>query len=127
MKRAVALFPVFAALLLAGCQDAPITAPEAPQLSVSSPVAVITNWNKKPIINASGEGVMRFEFHGLNSSGTGGITEYYWYPDWLCRWDPQYGEYYYMDIPPGATCGLTLRVKDAMGGTAWTTQYYSWP
>jgi hypothetical protein len=126
MKRAVALFPVFAALLLAGCQDAPITAPEAPLLSTSSPTAVITNWHQKPMPSVNGQLMMRFEFHGLNSSGSGGITEYYWYPDTKCRFDPQYGAYYYMDIPEGVSCGLTLRVKDGAGGTGWTTQYYSW-
>jgi hypothetical protein len=129
MKQKI-LLPLLAAMIMAGCADrAEVTAPEAPQhqLMNQSPVAVMTNWNKKPMF-VNGQGVLRFEFHGNNSYDPDGyITSYFWYPQYHCRIDPGHGSTYHIDIPQGETCGLSLTVTDNSGATGYTVGYYSWP
>lgn len=130
MKRTPSLLSLVAAsVMLAGCQDAPVTAPESPRLSITNqaPVAVITNSSQKPVGWVNGKAVMRFYFRGINSYDPDGtITQYYWYPDSKCRMDPAYTEAYYMDIPEGTRCGLMLTVTDNAGAQNTKLEYFTW-
>lgn len=124
MKRAASLLSVVLATALAGCQDAPVTAPASPQPSITNqaPVAVIRVTSRKPLPN----GKVRVSFSGTSSYDPDGtITQYYWYPDYYCRPDPAYGSTFYMDVPVGDSCGLTLTVTDDQGATNSVWDYYS--
>ena len=126
MRHRTALLPIVAAAMIAGCQDAPVTAPEAARHNVNqAPVAVIVNWYRKPI---GGTNLVRYELHGRNSyDPDGSIVQYYWYPEYHCRIDPAYGDSYYIDVPAGDSCGITLTVTDDGGATNSVTTYYVRP
>lgn len=122
MKHISPLVPLLAAAL-AGCQDAGVTAPDTARLDLTnqSPVAVIRVTRELPLLN----GKTRYYFSGTSSyDPDGSITQYYWYPQAYCRIDGAGTTTYYMDVPNGESCGLTLTVTDNGGATGSVVNYY---
>lgn len=126
MKRISTLLPLLAVALAAGPSiGVSATDGARPKRTNQAPVAVINNYSQKPI--PASVPTKRFYF---NASGSydpdGSIVGYYWYPEYHCRVDGASTSTYYMDIPEGESCGLTLTVTDNSGATTSVTNWYTW-
>lgn len=124
MKRIVPILALATAATLAGRPDTPLTtsATVRPAVRSVAPVAVMRVTSKKPIPG----GKWRYWFSGSTSYDPDGtISSYYWYPDAYCRLDGAYGTTYYMDIPDGESCGLTLTGTDNSRDTDSDIQYFT--
>lgn len=108
MKRVIPIFALATAATLAG---PPLTtsATARPAVRDVAPVAEIEVPSRTLLSN----GKWRYWYSGTASYDPDGtITSYHWQPDGHCRTDAAYSTTYYMDIPDGDYCSVTLTVTD---------------
>lgn len=113
MKRIIPVLALAAAATLAG--PSLITSATArAAVQGAAPVAVMDVTSETQLSN----GKWRYTFTGLNSyDPDGSITSYHWKPDGACLAEGTYSTTYYVDIPDGHYCSITLTVTDNSSST----------